>query len=177
MAKRKNYEQSCKHLMNLGWIEEVPPIPDRMPKQDDEELGLSFFRTILEDEDQEEPFINLTIPRTYINRTKADVISFDGTDLSESAICWNEFEDVDFCESKLRDSDMRANQFLACVFDDADLRGCDLRHSEFNRCTFDGAKMKGTIMTRDQAEMMELDDKQTSVIDWRDDAGPEPEGG
>ena len=92
--------------------------------------------------------------------------------LAKSSMCWNEFEDVDFCNTILRNSDLRGSRFLDCEFCDPDLRGSDLRHSEFIKCHFDDAKMKGTIMTRDQADKADLDEKQMSVIDWRDDAGP-----
>ena len=48
MAVRLDYEASCKRLHELGWpdSEPAPPIPERKPRYDDDEtLGVSFFRT------------------------------------------------------------------------------------------------------------------------------------
>jgi Pentapeptide repeats (8 copies) len=50
-------------------------------------------------------------------------VNFAGTDLTESWMCWNDFDD--------------------CDFSDADLSSCDMRASEFNRCKFVGAVLRG----------------------------------
>ena len=71
----------------------------------------------------------------------------------------------------------RANSFEACDFDDADLARSDLRHCEFYGCSFRGAHMEGTVLSRDQAEMLNLDEEQVEAIEWCDDPGPEPAGG
>ena len=177
MPKRKSYKKSCEKLIKLGWITEVPPMPEGVPKPDDSVLGLSFFRTSLEDENFEGDYNNLTLPRTFICRSNVEDIDFEGTDFSESWMCWNDFTDALFCNCDLRNADLRASRFMSCEFMDADLRGCDLRHSQFIGCFFDDAKMKGAVMTRDQIEDIELDEKQERQIDWRDDPGPEPDGG
>src|SRR6185436_866143 len=47
---RLPYEETCRRLQNLGFLElgPVPPLPERRPRFDDEALGLSFFRTRVE---------------------------------------------------------------------------------------------------------------------------------
>ena len=66
---RLNYEDSCRALKRIGHLEigAIPPCPDHRPRFDDDEpLGLSFFRTSLSDGDME----NLTLPRTYISKSE-----------------------------------------------------------------------------------------------------------
>ena len=152
-------------------------MPDGVPKPDDSVLGLSFFRTSLEDENFEDDYVNLTLPRTFICRSNVEDISFDGTDFSESWMCWNDFTDVTFCGCDLRKADLRSSIFQHCEFMDADLRDADLRHAQFIGCYFDDAKMKGTLLTRKQAEEMNLDEDQMEQINWQDKPGPEPAGG
>ena len=114
MSDRKSYEESCQHLMELGWIEEIPPLPTAPPKNDDSLMGLSFYRTRMEDENENEPFEGLTIPRTFISRTVIDVFSFSGSDLTESTVNWNNIEDTSFMNCILQCCDLRANSFEAC---------------------------------------------------------------
>jgi uncharacterized protein YjbI with pentapeptide repeats len=81
----------------LGWpdSEPAPPIPQRKPRYDDDEtLGVSFFRTRVAGD-----LSGLTLPRTFFGRSEIKGASFRGTDLRESRLCWNDFIDVDFSET------------------------------------------------------------------------------
>lgn len=175
MAGRLDYEASCRRLNELGWAdcEPAPPIRSRKPKYDEEEsLGVNFFRTRVEGN-----LSGLTLPRTFFGRSEIKGASFHGTDLRESALCWNDFVDVDFSRAVLSDSDLRASLFERVSFVEADLGSVDLRRSAFTNCSFDRASMKGTILTRRQGETLSLSASQLSEIYWVDDEGDEPDGG
>jgi BTB/POZ domain-containing protein KCTD9 len=116
---RKTYEESCELLQKLGYLEqgEIPPIPDHPPHWDDDEsLGVGFFRTFIEEGDLE----NLTLPRTFFGRSAVGPISFKNADLSESSLCWNDFNEVDFTDadcpspSRMRSMSMIAAKKSAC---------------------------------------------------------------
>ena len=72
-------------------------------------------------------------------------MSFAGTDLSESRMCWNDFVGCDFSGADLSGCDMRASKFEQCRFAGASLRGADLRRSSFEGCEFSTADLTGTI--------------------------------
>ena len=124
---RLSYEESCRLLHRLGCLDEpVPPLPARRPRHDDEEpLGVSFFRTFLGEVDLE----NLTLPRTFFGRSEVGPMSFRNTDLSESTLCWCDLNGVDFTDCDLSESDLRASRFNNVKFARAALRNADLRHS------------------------------------------------
>ena len=175
MAVRLDYEASCKRLHELGWpdSEPAPPIPQRKPRYDDDEtLGVSFFRTRVVGD-----LSDLTLPRTFFGRSEIKGASFRGTDLRESRLCWNDFIDVDFSETILSDADLRASLFERVSFAGTDLRFADLRRSTFTNCVFDRASMKGTILTRRLGKTLALSGSQLSEINWTDDDGEEPVGG
>jgi len=67
-------------------------LSERAPRHDDEQLGVSFFRTRLADVTLD----GLTLPRTFFGRSEIRGVSFPVTDLSESTANWNDFIDVDF---------------------------------------------------------------------------------
>src|SRR5689334_10312217 len=94
--ERIGWDQSVQKLVDEGilWGEEARPVlPDRRPRFDDDEpLGVSFFRTRLNDAQ----LTNLTLPRTFFGRSGISSSSFENTDLSESTLCWNDFIDVSF---------------------------------------------------------------------------------
>jgi hypothetical protein len=46
-----------------------------------------------------------------------------------------------------------------------------------NSCIFDDAIMDGTVLARAQASRMAISETQEATIDWRDENGPEPDGG
>src|SRR5262249_13070869 len=144
---RKSLEETWRYLEAEG--ERVPRdaagqpcVPVQMPSYDDaERLGLSYFRTLLEDVDHS----NLTLPRTYFGRSLVQRVSFANTDLSESRMCWNDFEECEFSGADLSGCDMRASKFIGCKFVGAVLRGADLRRSSFEGCDFSGADLTGAV--------------------------------
>jgi Pentapeptide repeats (8 copies) len=100
-SRRKSYKESCLLLQKIGQLEpdQFPEMPDHRPRYEDPEpLGVSFFRTVIEDE----KLANLTLPRTFFSRSEIRNVSFANTDFSESTLCWNDFIDVDFSKAILR---------------------------------------------------------------------------
>jgi hypothetical protein len=75
---RLSYPKSCARL-SIYLNGKIPPMPSRQPRHDDDELGVSFFRTRVEGD-----LSNLTIPRTFFGRSEIIEASFCGTDLTES---------------------------------------------------------------------------------------------
>ena len=171
--KRLSYEESCEKL-KPNYISETPTLPDRMPRFDDEELGLSFFRTFVGKGDD---FSNLTIPRTFFGRSEINDASFRNTDLSQSCMCWNDFNDVDFTGADLSGADLRGSVYRNVRFNSANLQGADLRHSSFEECDFQGADLTQTILARSQKRALALTSEQSKVVDWHWRSGPEPDGG
>ena len=174
-AERLSYADSCRRLMTLGFIDgpDVPPMPTRTPRYDDAAPGVSFFRQLIENAD----LSDLTLPRTYFDRSDIKAVSFRNTDLNHSNLCWNNFIKTDFSSGSLAGGDLRSSLFFRCRFNQADLRGADLRRSQFEYCDFAGASLAGAIATRGQLFSGPLSDEQSAMIDWRDDEGPEPDGG
>jgi uncharacterized protein YjbI with pentapeptide repeats len=147
-----------------------------MPTIYDKELRLSYFRTGLAGADRS----HLTMPRTFFGRSLFERVSFVDTDLSESCMCWNDFDDCDFTGADLSGCDMRAALFRRCTFDRAVLRGADLRGSSFEGCTFVGAEMAGAVV--DQAGALghlidKLSEGQLATLSCTQEPGPEPPGG
>lgn len=173
---RLDYAASCRRLQPK-YLDEgaVPPQPIRRPAYDDEDpLGISFFRTLVGEGDD---LSNLTLPRTFFGKSEVSKVSFRNTDFSESTLCWNDFIEVDFSGASLPHSDLRAALFDRCDFSGTDLRGADLRISTFADCVFEGARMDRAILTRQQGASLPLSDDQRSTIAWTDDDGPAPGGG
>lgn len=171
--KRLSYEESCEKF-KPDYISETPPMPARMPRFDDEELGLSLFRTFVGEGDD---FSNLTIPRTFFGRSEIRDASFRNTDLSQSCLCWNDFVDVDFTAADLSGADLRGSVYKRVRFNAAKLTGADLRHSSFEDCDFQGADFSQVVLSRSQKRTLSLSPEQTKAADWRWRSGPEPDGG
>jgi uncharacterized protein YjbI with pentapeptide repeats len=171
---RVPYAESCRVLQTKELLEtdEIPPLPERPPRHDDEHLGISFFRTRLADVALD----GLTLPRTFFGRSEIRSVSFRRSDLSESTANWNDFIDVDFSSSDLSRADFRASIFERVSFRGAVLRGTDLRRATFRGCTFTDADMAGARLTRALPWVFRLSRAQRAVIDWQP-SGPEPEGG
>lgn len=153
-----------------------PLIRDQMPSFDDEKpLGFGYFRSGLEDADRS----HLTMPRTFFGRSWLVRVSFADTDLSESRMCWNDFDDCDFTGTDLSGCDMRASIFRGCTFAGAMLRGADLRRSTFDGCDFTGADLSGAVAegtgSRTRVRGL-LSAEQVAAVSWAEDAGPEPPG-
>jgi hypothetical protein len=171
---RLSYEESCRRLCGDPRCS-IPPMPDHRPGFDDPQpLGMNFYRTLI---DETLNFTSLTLPRTFFGRSEIRKTSFQNADLRESSLRWNDFLDVDFTGAELTGSDMRSSNFERVKFAGTDLNSADMRRSWFRKCAFDGALMRGTILTRHQGSTLTLSPQQQAVIDWRDDDGPEPEGG
>lgn len=174
MAIRKSYEESCRQLIKMELLDELPQMPDRMPRYDDEEpLGVQFFRTGLEDAD----LSCLSLPRTYVGRSEFSGTKFNGSDLRECNFCWNDFIDVDFSDADLTGSDLRASNYERVRFIGAKLDGADMRRSAYAGCDFTGASLRGAVLTREQKAALALSEDQESSVVWTDEDGPEPDGG
>ena len=176
MAERLSYEDSCRELQALELIDadEIPPMPDQPPRCDDDEpLGVSFFRTSLSDVALE----GLTLPRTFFGRSEIDSVSFRNTDLSESVANWNDFKDTDFSDTNLTNCDLRACIFERVKFNGACLRNADIRHCTFTDCDFAGAEVAGLKITKAGAARLGLSNEQLRDIAWQADQGEEPDGG
>jgi hypothetical protein len=178
---RLSYEESRRLLQRLGYPEAgaegvIPPMPDyRSQCNDGEPVGIRFFRTWVGfDESNLE---NLTLPRTFIGRSEVGPVSFKNTDLSESTLCWNDFNEVNFTDADLSRCDLRASIFREVKFVRTDLRNADLRRSSFKACDFTDADMRGAKLTRKQGRQIPLSDQQRNVIDWQENDGDEPPGG
>jgi len=166
---RKSLEETWQYLEAKGETMPRDPsgcpfIPTAVPNDYDEELGYSFFRTRLEDYD----LSHLSLPRTFFGRSELGRVSFAGTDLSESRMCWNDFVGCDFYRTDLSRCDMRASKFEQCRFVGASLRGADLRRSSFEGCEFSGADLTGAIAEKNYG-MGRLTDEQKSGIIWAED--------
>jgi uncharacterized protein YjbI with pentapeptide repeats len=175
MPPRLPYIASCQFLISQQLLDsdEVPPMPARPPRYDDEVLGVGFFRTLLADAKLE----GLTLPRTFFGRSEIRSVSFRGTDLSESTANWNDFIEVDFSSADLSRADLRASVFERVGFGGASLRGADLRHAIFTDCSFTDADFTGAKLARESGSLLSLSPVQRSVIEWHADQGEEPGGG
>ncbi len=170
------YEESCKYLQQVGWLDATAPIstlPLSRPKYDDKTIGVSFFRIRLSDQKLE----NLTLPRTFFGRSEVQNVSFFGSNLSESTLCWNDFSEVNFAECDLSGSDLRAAIFRNVNFSGTNLDRADLRRSDFIDCDFSNANMAGAKLTGEQRRRLQLSRQQVEQIDWQDSDGEEPGGG
>jgi uncharacterized protein YjbI with pentapeptide repeats len=155
----------------------------RPPRHDDEELGPSIFRMLVEDVALED----LTLPGLYVGRSELRRVSFRGSDLHLSAINWSDLADCDFSGVDLSASDLRACTFVRCVFRGANLARADLRGSKFEGCDFVDAAMAGASLFRrprvlglfraggDQ-QSLALSASQRAAISWSGDS-PDPGGG
>lgn len=175
MSRRLSYSDSYRALQRQRVIDDgdVPPLPPRPPRHDDDFLGVSFFRTSLADARLE----NLTLPRTFFGRSEIRAISFRDTDLSESTANWNDFIDVDFRSADLSRCDFRGCQFESVRFGGASVIGNDFRHCSFTACDFAGADLTGAKFTTRATMSLILSSEQRQAIDWQADDGENPEGG
>ncbi|WP_162660452.1 pentapeptide repeat-containing protein [Tuwongella immobilis] len=142
---------------------------------DEKPLGFSYFRAKLEDADRS----HLTMPRTLFSRSWLVRTSFVGTDLSESCMCWNDFDGCDFSGADLSGCDMRASHFRGCRFAKAILRGADLRRSSFEGCDFAGADLSDAVAEDEDFDGCIhdfLSSEQQATMTLTDE-GPEPPGG
>ena len=181
---RPSYEVSFGTLKNRVEIIGDPQAQVlRPPRHDDETLGPSIFRLLLEDVD----LAGLTLPGLHVGRSEMRRISFGGSDLHMSTFNWSDLIDCDFSGADLSGADLRACSFVRCLFRGANLARSDLRGSNFEACVFDNAAMAGTTLYRrgralgffkvgtDQ-ESLPLSAAQRAGIAWSAEAA-EPGGG
>lgn len=175
MMSRLSYEDSCRALQKQGLLEtdEVPPLPPGPPRYDDEEPGVSFFRTMVADVKLE----HLTLPHTFFGRSEIRASSFKDTDLSGSTANWNDFIEVNFTGADLSGADLRACVFNGVKFKKANLSGVDFRYCGFMSCDFSDADLTDAKFTQKTGRSLRLTPEQQSVIDWQAEDGEEPEGG
>jgi uncharacterized protein YjbI with pentapeptide repeats len=148
----------------------MPSIYDEAP------LGFSYFRSGLEDADRS----HLTMPRTFFGRSGFLRVNFADTDLSESCMCWNDFDECDFSGADLSGCDLRASIFRGCTFVGAVMRGTDLRRSTLEGCDFAGADLRGAVAARARMRgylAAKLSAEQLASMVWHDEPGEEPPGG
>lgn len=151
-----------------------PPNPTvRERPRYDTTTGPSLFRTRIDGCALE----HLELPGLFVGRSELISVSFAGSNIGLSTLCWNNFERCSFDESDLRDSDLRAAYFIECSFVRADLRSCDLRLATLRSCNFTEAKLDGAIATTNQRAALALTDEQIAVVDWRESGGDWPPGG
>jgi len=180
-SSRHSYEDSCRLLLRLGYLDAgadgtIPPMRNHRPQFDDEgTLGVSFFRTSVSA--GEHDLENLTLPRTDFAKSQVGPLSFRNTDLSESTLCWNDFNDVDFTDADLSECDLRASIFTEVNFVRTNMQKADLRHSSFLKCRFRDADMRGAKLTHHQGAKIDLSEKQRQEIDWQENDGEQPPGG
>jgi uncharacterized protein YjbI with pentapeptide repeats len=76
--------------------------------------------------DAEVDFSDLTLPRTFFGRSELDGTAFRNTDLTESNLCWNDFNGVG--------ADLRRSSFTGCIFEGALLKGAGMPKGKNCRC-------------------------------------------
>jgi uncharacterized protein YjbI with pentapeptide repeats len=134
--------------------------------------GFEFFRTKCEGD-----YSSLSLPRTFFGRSLVEQASFEGSDLTESALCWNDFVEVNFSSASLHRADLRRSVFDRCLFIDCDLRGADLRGSDFTDCRFSGARLEAAVVERGAGWLGGLDEAQRAQLTLAASEGDDPLGG
>lgn len=186
---RLSYKESCQRLMKADWMDvcvfspEVwdglvdPPVRASRPLPSDLYYdGIEIFKTYISGKDRF-PLENMTLPRTFINRSEVSDLSFANTDLAESFFCWNDFLEVNFSNACLRSVDFRSCDLDGVNFSYADLRDADFRQSAFHGCCFLNANMKGTKFLRRDLNWDVFSRKQIAEIIWCEDDGEVAPGG
>lgn len=174
LTPRTSFELSFAQLRRHGLLDDAhkPAIPSRPPRFDDEELGVSFFKTLVSGD-----CANLTLPRTFFGRSEIKDASFHNTDLRESVLCWCDFKNVDFSHACLQAADLRASVFERVRFTSCDLRDADLCGATFFDCDFAFADVTGVRLAKSQRSDVQLTKAQAAVVSWQHAEGDEPPGG
>ncbi len=178
-AGRRPYEESCRELQRLRFLApgDVPPMPKARPRHDDPApSGVSFFRCELADARLD----RVSLPRCFFGRSSVRNVVFAESDLSESVLCWCDYESVEFSGWQLSGSDLRASSCVRTCFANAELRNADLRQSSFRECDFRGAQMQGARLTRTWKWWKwrgVLTREQRGQVDWQASDGAAPGGG
>jgi BTB/POZ domain-containing protein KCTD9 len=173
---RKTFAETIVVLKQLGLVSKTKSLelPKAQPRYDDAApCGFILFRTGIDDID----LSNLDMRRSFFSKSEISNCSFNGTDLTESSLCWNDFISVDFSSVNFSKSDLRASKYDEINFSGCELFGADLRHAKFDSCDFKGAAMAGVKLTKATAANLLLSTKQKNEIDWQEMDGEEPAGG
>ena len=142
---RKSYRESFEFLAQIVELMGQPrPDISRPPRHDDEELGPSLFRSLVDGVEVSE----LTLPGVFIGRSQLTSCSFTDSDLHWATFNWSDFLRCEFTACDLSGSDLRACKFEGCSFRDVNLSGVDLRGSSFDGCDFEGARCDGLVLYR-----------------------------
>ena len=173
-VRRSTYAESFQRFVNItGGDGELRPSVERRPHHDEDPLGPTLFRMRLEDCAVE----RMTLPGLYVCRSDLRRVSFTGSDLHLSTLCWNDFRGCWFDACDLQDTDFRASWFIRCQFSNSDLSDCDLRRATFDDCDFTNTVLRNARASRSQRALLPLNDEQVAAMKWDDEPGPEPPGG
>jgi len=170
---RRTRDESWQFLQSLGLAGDgaPPPLPTGVPSPFDSE-GISFFRTAVEEVD----LSRLMLARSFFGRSLIKKVRFSGSDLSQSNLCWNDFEAVVFDDCDLSRADLRASTFAGCSFRGANLRGADLRNAELAGCDFTDADLTGAAVLARHRGQLTFSAAQAASVEWSRDYD-EPAGG
>jgi uncharacterized protein YjbI with pentapeptide repeats len=171
---RRSYEASFSAIVDLAGADgrPVPQVTQR-PRHDDDDYGPSLFRTQVSECNLE----RLTLPGLFVGRSLLTKVSFSGSLLRMSTLCWCDFVRCWFDRCDLRESDLRASDFRTCDFRSANLAGCDVRHAVFDNCRFDKADVAGLVASEDQRTGLRFTAAQAAVVSWVPEPGEPPPGG
>lgn len=153
MPIRRTLAETWDFLDSLGWRmtrddNGEPLLPTGMPNFDDDgRAGFSRFRSGL---DADHPVGGLTLPRCFFGRSWFQRARFVNTDLHESRMCWNDFDECDFTDADLSGCDLRASIFRRCKFVGARLWNANLRRSSIEGCDFTAADLSGAVIEKDK---------------------------
>jgi pentapeptide repeat protein len=143
--ERRSYSDSVEILKDrVGIIGDALPLVERVPRHDDEVLGPSIFRTVVDDASLE----GLTLSGLYVGRSIVRRATFAGSELRLAAFNWSGIADCNFEGADLAGADLRACEFIRCSFCRANLAKVDLRCSTFSQCRFDEANLEGALLYR-----------------------------
>ncbi len=150
-----------------------PKLPTKPPQAGTPGFGsIEMYKNGWEDGDMS----NLTVPRCFFARSLLERVSFLNTELTESWLCWDNFEGCDFWKSVLTRCDMRCSYWKNCRFDKADLTGADLRGSNFENCTLEGATFKDTLVLPGDVLLAQLSEAQKAGIVLKRQGGQPHDG-
>ncbi len=134
----------------------------RPPRHDDEEMGPTIFRTMVEDVALDD----LTLPGLYVGHSEITNVSWQRADLHLSTFNWSDVVACNFRGSDLSGADLRACRFERCDFKDANLGGADLRGSTFEACSFENAILRGAKFKSTDQRELRLSREQSVEVIW-----------
>ncbi len=157
----------------LGRAETWSEWGEAIPLDDPDGWELTIYKEGQMDAD----FSDRTLPRTFVGRSRLERVSFHNSDLHNSRLCWNDFNECDFSDADLSHSDLRASVYRRCSFARCCLVAADLRRASFDDCDWSGADLRAAKGSRAQSKTLNLSEQQTRQVKWQRGEGAEPEGG